>query len=71
MAPDDAGPITSVVLGPDVLADQTPQQVVPAHAWQAAVADQGWTLVSCVVAPGFDFAGFELAAPAWQPGFRS
>jgi len=28
----------------------------------------GWTLVSCVVVPGFEFAGFELAPPGWQPG---
>ncbi|HWA21431.1 MAG TPA: cupin domain-containing protein, partial [Caulobacterales bacterium] len=26
-----------------------------------------WTLVSCVVAPGFDFAGFTLAPPGWAP----
>jgi predicted cupin superfamily sugar epimerase len=26
-----------------------------------------WTLVGCTVAPGFDFAAFELAAPDWQP----
>jgi predicted cupin superfamily sugar epimerase len=27
----------------------------------------GWALVSCVVAPGFDFAGFTLAPADWQP----
>ncbi|TIT55367.1 MAG: cupin, partial [Mesorhizobium sp.] len=26
-----------------------------------------WTLVGCTVAPGFDFAAFELAEPGWQP----
>ncbi len=67
-APDGAGPIKSVTLGPDVLADQSPQHVVAANAWQAAIAERGWALVSCVVVPGFDFAGFELAAPGWQPG---
>ena len=30
-------------------------------------AEAGWALVSCVVAPGFDFAGFELAPPGWAP----
>jgi uncharacterized protein len=42
--------------------------VVPAHAWQAAVSLGAWTLVTCVVTPAFEFAGFELAPPGWQPG---
>ncbi len=42
--------------------------VVPAHAWQAAVSLGAWTLVTCVVTPAFEFAGFELAQPGWQPG---
>ncbi len=28
----------------------------------------GWALVSCIVSPAFDFAGFELALPGWAPG---
>jgi uncharacterized protein len=45
-----------------------PQRLVPAGRWQAAEADAGWALVSCVVVPGFDFAGFTLAADGWRPG---
>jgi predicted cupin superfamily sugar epimerase len=45
-----------------------PQALVPADAWQAAYARVGWALVSCVVVPGFDFAGFTLAPPGWEPG---
>jgi predicted cupin superfamily sugar epimerase len=39
--------------------------VVPAGQWFAAEpsSDSAWSLVSCTVAPGFDFADFELAAP--------
>lgn len=40
--------------------------VVPAGVWQAARpvgAAAGYALVSCDVAPGFDFADFELARP--------
>lgn len=58
---------TRIVLGGDVLAGQQPQVRVPAGAWQAATADAGWALVSCVVTPGFDFAGFELAPAGWEP----
>ncbi|MEO1199954.1 MAG: cupin domain-containing protein [Pseudomonadota bacterium] len=54
-------------LGPEVLSGQTPQLVVPAHAWQTAESLGAWTLVSCTVAPGFEFSGFELAPPDWRP----
>lgn len=56
-----------ISLGPDLSAGQRPQAVVPPHAWQAAESQGAWTLVSCVVAPGFEFTGFELAAPDWSP----
>lgn len=59
--------LTTVRLGPDATAGDTPQHVVPAGAWQAATAGDGWALVGCVVVPGFDFAGFELAPPGWSP----
>jgi uncharacterized protein len=26
-----------------------------------------WTLVTCTVAPGFEFAGFKIAPPGWRP----
>ena len=45
----------------------SPQALVPADQWQAATAEAGWVLVSCVVVPGFDFAGFTLAPPGWEP----
>lgn len=57
----------AVTLGPDLRAGHRLQGVVPAHHWQAAETLGAWTLVSCVVAPGFDFAGFELAPPDWRP----
>jgi hypothetical protein len=54
-------------LGPDLRAGERPQAVVPPHAWQAAESLGAWTLVSCVVAPGFEFSGFELAPQDWRP----
>lgn len=57
-----------VTLGNDVLLGQQPQALVSAQVWQSAEASAGWSLVSCVVSPGFDFAGFELAPPGWEPG---
>jgi predicted cupin superfamily sugar epimerase len=63
----EAGPVARHVLGPDLEAGQRPQAVVPANAWQMAESLGDWTLVGCTVAPGFDFAAFELAAPGWRP----
>ena len=64
---DDAGERT-LILGADIAAGELPQGIVPAHAWQSAETTGDWTLVGCTVAPGFDFATFELAAPGWSPG---
>ena len=72
IAPRDSGPVSWHLLGGDVLGEQQVQCVVPEGHWQAAepspVPVHGYTLVSCVVAPGFEFSGFELAAPGWEPG---
>ncbi len=54
-------------LGPDLARNQRPQHVVPAGHWQTATSLGAWTLVGCTVAPGFDFAGFEMAPPDWRP----
>jgi predicted cupin superfamily sugar epimerase len=54
-------------LGPDLAAGEVPQTIVPARAWQAAESTGDWTLAGCTVAPGFDFAGFELAPRDWTP----
>ena len=67
-AAGETGPQSEVRLGPDVLAGEEPQWRVPPGAWQAAEADRGWALVSCIVSPGFEFAGFTLAPPGWKPG---
>jgi predicted cupin superfamily sugar epimerase len=55
-------------LGTDLLAGERPQAVVPARAWQQAQSLGAWTLVGCTVAPSFEFAGFELAPPGFNPG---
>lgn len=64
---DEAGR-RELVLGPDLAAGERPQGVVPPFAWQAAESRGAWTLVGCTVAPAFDFSGFELAPPGWEPG---
>ncbi|RTL94415.1 cupin domain-containing protein [Ancylobacter aquaticus] len=66
MARTDSGPVTAHRLGTG--AGEEPQLIVPRAGWQSARSLGAWTLVGCTVAPGFDFAGFELAAPGWSPG---
>ncbi len=47
--------------------DSTRKAWVAAGAWQSARSLGAWTLMGCTVAPGFDFAGFELAPQGWEP----
>ncbi|MGO8909180.1 MAG: cupin domain-containing protein [Bradyrhizobium sp.] len=63
---DDTGK-RSIRLGPDLAAGEVPQAIVPALTWQAAESAGDWTLVGCTVAPGFEFAKFELAPKGWMP----
>jgi hypothetical protein len=58
----------AVHLGPDLTRGEALQGIVPAHAWQEASSLGAWSLVSCVVAPAFEFAGFEMAPVGWSPG---
>lgn len=64
----DTGPVEHHRLGADLMAGEEPQRLVPHGAWQAARSLGDWTLVGCTVAPGFEFSGFELATPGWEPG---
>lgn len=67
MSPDGKA-VSEQRLGPEVLGDESPQIIVPTGHWQSAETLGDWTLVGCTVAPGFEFDGFELAAPDWVPG---
>lgn len=58
----------SMKLGSGLESGGEPQRVVPAGVWQSAHTLGAWTLVGCTVAPAFDFAGFEMAPPGWEPG---
>ncbi|WP_038387073.1 cupin domain-containing protein, partial [Bradyrhizobium elkanii] len=51
----------------DVISGEQPQAIVTAGAWQAAESNGDWTLVGCTVAPGFEFAKFELAPKGFFP----
>ena len=66
-AAGEEGPVRDIRLGPDVIAGDRPQWRVEPNHWQSAEADRGWALVSCIVSPAFEFAGFTLARPGWSP----
>lgn len=61
-----------VRLGGQLDEGEVPQLIVPAGHWQSAepVAGgaSGYTLISCIVAPAFEFSGFEMAPAGWAPG---
>lgn len=57
------GKIEAKILGNRLDLNEEPQLVIPANVWFAAriKEERGFTLVSCIVAPGFEFEDFELA----------
>lgn len=59
----DNGELKIIQLGNQIQAGQTFQATVPAGAWFASrpASNTSYSLVGCTVAPGFDFADFELA----------
>lgn len=61
IAPD--GKLTRHRLGLHPKRGESPQIVVPRGHWFAAhiTSQRGYTLLGCTVAPGFDFADFEMA----------
>lgn len=63
----DGKVIEQRILGSDIVAGERPQVIVPKGDWQSAQSLGDWTLVSCTVAPGFVFEGFEMAPPDWSP----
>jgi predicted cupin superfamily sugar epimerase len=72
---DARGTHAVALLGRDLARGQRPQLVVPAGVWQAAVpVGARFALCGCTVAPGFDFADFEMPARAQLeqvfPGLR-
>lgn len=57
------GVLNTIILGNSIENGEVPQATIPAHTWFASSVKhlKGFSLVSCTVAPGFDFADFELA----------
>ena len=64
----DGGRTEEITLGTDLAGGERPQAVVPADFWQSARPLGRFALVGCTVAPGFEFASFEMAPPGWSPG---
>lgn len=68
MARDGRAAPCHLILGNDLRAGHRPQGIVPAGYWQQARSLGDWTLAGCTVAPGFQFDGFEMAPPGFEPG---
>jgi len=63
---DPSGELRLIRLGSDVQKGERFQYIVPAGYWFASrpAAGSRYCFVGCTVAPGFDFADFELASAA-------
>lgn len=57
-------------LGPVDDAGTLPVAVVPAGCWQAARPADGYVLVGCTVAPGFQFSGFRMLSEEPEPAAK-
>lgn len=64
----DGVTVTPHILGADLSVGERPQAVVPPFAWQSARSEGAWSLMGCTVSPAFEFSGFEMAPPGWEPG---
>jgi len=55
--------LNTIVLGNDIENGEVPQLRIAANTWFAACLKDanGFSLVSCTVSPGFDFADFSMA----------
>ena len=60
------GTLDEIMLGNDITNGQLFQYVVPANCWFASrpATNSRFCFVGCTVAPGFDFADFEMADAA-------
>lgn len=63
---DEEGKLQKILLGNRMELGEQFQAVVPANCWfaSAVVESDSFALVGCTVAPGFDYADFELAQRA-------
>ena len=59
----DGVDFTSVILGEN----NNFHLVVEANNWFAMRSNGEYSLIGCTVAPGFDYADFELAPSDWKP----
>lgn len=57
------GKARSIILGNAIEKGELPQATIPANTWFGSKLKdgKGYALVSCTVAPGFDFLDFDLA----------
>lgn len=61
---DLAGNLQEIKLGRNILQGEVLHAVIPAGIWfgSRCEVENGFSLVGCTVAPGFDFEDFELAS---------
>ena len=65
---EDGRSVRRLRLGIDFDIGEQPQLLVPRGVWQAARSLGAWTLIGATVAPAFQFEGFKMAPPGWEPG---
>jgi predicted cupin superfamily sugar epimerase len=61
------GEYEEIILGNDILKGHQCQAIIPKDSWQSCEPLGEYSLISCTVTPGFQFEGFTLAPPDFDP----
>ena len=65
---EDSKTSNTKILGNNIDKNETAHLVVKAGSWFGMTSSGNYSLIGCTVAPGFNYADFELAPKNWEPG---
>ena len=65
---EDSKTSNTKILGNNIDKNETAHLVVKAGSWFSMISLGNYSLIGCTVAPGFNYADFELAPENWEPG---
>ncbi|KAH7313549.1 RmlC-like cupin domain-containing protein [Stachybotrys elegans] len=59
--------VEKLILGPDVLAGQSPQIIIQPNVWQRSESRGKWTLAGASLSPGYVEWAYEVKPKGWNP----
>ena len=65
---DDGHTTYKKILGKNIANNESLHLVINSGSWFSMTSLGNYSLIGCTVAPGFNYADFELAPKDWKPG---